>query len=95
MYMVMMTTQTMGVEMNAVANRTSDKRHNVTLTDGERRLLIDLVEFHDYLGQLTTEDTLLTALCAGLVKTVSSDRATGRPYVRPTRKGRAHQKAQS
>ena len=72
-------------------SRTKDKRRNVTLTDGERRLLNDIVELDGYRGQLTTEETIRTALEAGLVETVGSN-ANGRPYVRATRKGRAHQR---
>jgi len=70
--------------------RTKDKRRNVNLTPGERRLLNDLVRFEKYQGQLASEDTLRTAISAGLVRVIGEN-DVGRPYVRPTRKGERHQ----
>lgn len=72
--------------------RPNDKRRNVELTPGEYRLLNDLVQFEDYMGQAASEDTLRTALAAGLVKSVGRN-SIGRPFVRPTRKGVRHQSA--
>lgn len=71
----------------------ADKRKNVELTPGERRLLNDLVRFETYLGQEAAERTLKEALDHGLVYTVGHNRDL-RPLVRPTKKGIQHQKAQ-
>lgn len=73
--------------------RTTDKRCNVILTDGERRLLNDLNFSDRYLGQLASEETIRTALASGLVTAVGND-VNGRPLVKATAKGRRHQKAQ-
>lgn len=70
----------------------ADKRKNVQLTPGERRLLNDLVRFETYLGQAASEMTLKAALDHGLVYTVGHNRDL-RPLVRPTKKGIRHQKA--
>lgn len=70
--------------------RTVDKRRNVELTPGEYRLLNDLVGFEEYLGQCASEETLRTAIAAGLVRVVGRNEI-GRPFVRPTRKGKCHQ----
>lgn len=72
--------------------RDGDKRKNVVLTSGEYRLLNDLVRFEEYLGQCASEETLRTALQAGLVMEVGHDKNL-RPMVRPTTKGRRHQRA--
>jgi hypothetical protein len=74
-----------------MTRRTGDKRRNVELTPGEYRLLNDLARHKRYFGQLASEETLRTALAAGLVREVGSD-AYGRPLVRPTRKGERHQR---
>jgi len=71
--------------------RTNDKRKNVELTPGEYRLLNDLVRFDNYLGQQAREDTLRTALAAGLVEAIDRDKNL-RPLVRPTKKGVRHLK---
>jgi hypothetical protein len=69
--------------------RTNDKRKNVELTPGEYRLLHDLTRYETYYGQLASEETLRTALDAGLVVTFDHDKNL-RPLVRPTKKGIRH-----
>ena len=72
-----------------------DKRQRVDLTPGEVRLLNDLVKYKDYMGQLASEEALRTAMQRGLVESIGSDRKTGRPLIRITKKGIAHQKRQA
>jgi hypothetical protein len=74
-----------------MTKRSNDKRRKVELTPGEYRLLNDLVRFEGYLGQLASEETIRTALSAGLVRSVGRNEI-GRPLVRPLRKGENHQK---
>lgn len=50
-----------------------DKRQRYNPTANEWRLLRDLSEFTTYCGQAASEETIRTALAAGIVKTVGND----------------------
>lgn len=83
-----------GTIKNQIPKRSNDKRKNVALTVGEWGLLRDLSSGRNQ-GQLATEETLRTALEAGLVETIGTVKETGRPLVGITSKGKRHVAAEN